>query len=110
MRGVEQADIEFVADVRPRHLSRQRNVEPFRGGKSLVDGDDQGSSIDQRNEAYAKRCGHFSNSEAVRIDWAISPIFFFSRIALERSSTYASSSVSPFSFIRMPLARSITLR
>ena len=31
--------------------------------------------------------GHFSNSDAVRIDCAISPIFFFSRIAVERIST-----------------------
>ena len=31
--------------------------------------------------------GHFSSSDAVRIDCAISPIFFFSRIAVERIST-----------------------
>ena len=87
MRGVEQADIELVADIRPRHFPHQRDVEPFGCGKSLVDGDDQRGGIDQRNEAYVKRCGHFSNSDAVRIDCAISPIFFFSRIAVERSST-----------------------
>ena len=60
---------------------------PSAAAKPLVDGDDQGGGVDQRNEAYAQRCGHFSNSEAVRIDCAISPIFFFSRIAVERSST-----------------------
>ena len=87
MRGIEQADIELVADVRPRHFPHQRDVEPFGRGKPLVDGDDQRGGIDQRNEADVKRCGHFSNSDAVRIDCAISPIFFFSRIAVERSST-----------------------
>jgi hypothetical protein len=85
--GVEQADVEFVADIRPRHFPHQRDIEPFRLGEPLVDGDDQGCGIDQRNKTYAKRCGHFSNSEAVRIDWAISPIFFFSRIAVDRSRT-----------------------
>src|ERR1700704_3356519 len=110
VRGVEQADVELVADVRPRHFPHQRDIEPFRRGKALVDSNDQGGGIDQRNEAYAKRSSHFSNSDAVRIDCAISPIFFFSRIAVDRSSTYASSSVRPFSFIRIPLARSISLR
>ena len=87
MRGIEQADIELVADIGPRHLPHQRDVEPFRRGKSLVDGNDQCRGVDQRNEADVKRVGHFSNSDAVRIDCAISPIFFFSRIAVERSST-----------------------
>ena len=87
MRGVEQADIELVADVRPRHFPHQRDVEAFGGGKPLVDGHDQGGGVYQRNEPDAKRCRHFSNSDAVRIDCAISPIFFFSRIAVERIST-----------------------
>ena len=87
MRGVEQADIELVADVRPRHFAHQGDVEPFGRGKTLIDGDDQRRGVDQRNEADVKRCAHFSNSDAVRIDCAISPIFFFSRIAVERSST-----------------------
>src|SRR5207302_5814446 len=85
-------------------------VEPLGRGKALVDSDNQRGSVDQRNEADMQRFGHFSSSDAVRIDCAISPIFFFSRIAVERISTYASSSVRPFSFIRIPLARSITLR
>ena len=87
MRGVEQADIELVADVRPRHFPHQRDVEPLVRGKSLVDGDDQRGGIDQRNEPDVKRRAHFSSSDAVRIDCAISPIFFFSRIAVERIST-----------------------
>ena len=87
MGGVEQPDVELVADIRPRHFPHQCDVEPFRCGKALVDGHDKGRGIDQRDEAYAKRCGHFSNSDAVRIDCAISPIFFFSRIAVDRSST-----------------------
>src|SRR3979490_19185 len=104
VRGVEQADIKLVADVRPRHFPYQGDIETFGRGKSFVDGHDQRRGITKRNEAYAKRYRHFSNSDAVRIDCAISPIFFFSRIAVERSSTYASSSVRPFSFIRIPLA------
>ena len=87
VRGVEQANIELVADIRPRHFPHQGDIEPFRGGKSLVDGDDQSCGITQRNEANAKRYRHFSISDAVRIDCAISPIFFFSRIAVERSNT-----------------------
>ena len=34
-----------------------------------------------------KRPGHLSSSDAVRIDCEISPIFFFSRIAVDRSRT-----------------------
>src|SRR5258705_12056174 len=90
VRRVEQADIELVADIRPRHFPQQGDIEPFRRGKSLVDGHDQRRGITQRNKAYAKRSGHFSISDAVRIDCAISPICFFSRIAVERSSTYSS--------------------
>src|SRR5579864_1041389 len=110
MRRVEQADIELVADVRPRHLANELHVKPFGLHETLFDGDDDRSRIDQGDEADLERRCHFSSSEAVRIDWAISPIFFFSRMAVDRSRTYASSSVSPFSFIRMPFARSITLR
>ncbi|MGY3358891.1 hypothetical protein ACVWZK_005554 [Bradyrhizobium sp. GM0.4] len=87
MRGVEQADIELVADVGPGDLADQFDLEPFSRGKSLVDGNDQRCGIDQRNEPDAEGSGHFSISDAVMIDWAISPIFFFSRIAVERSST-----------------------
>ena len=63
------------------------DVEPLVRGKSLVDGDDQRGRIDQRNEPDVKRRAHFSSSDAVRIDCAISPIFFFSRMAVERIST-----------------------
>ena len=87
MRGIEQADIELVAHIRPRHFPHQGDVEPLLGGKSLVDGDDQRGGIDERDKADVKRCTHFSSSDAVRIDCAISPIFFFSRIAVERIST-----------------------
>ena len=87
MRGVEQADIELVADVGPGDLADQFDLEPFGRGKSLVDGNDQRCGVDQRNESDAEVSGHFNISDAVMIDWAISPIFFFSRIAVERSST-----------------------
>ena len=87
MRRIEQADIQLVAHIRPRDLAHQRDVQTFRGGVALVDRDDERRGIDQRNEANANRPDHFSISEAVRIDCAISPIFFFSRIAVERNST-----------------------
>ncbi len=51
MRGIEQADIELVADIRPRHFAHQRHVQPFGRGEALVDGDDQGGGVRQRNEA-----------------------------------------------------------
>ena len=87
MGGIKQADIELVADVRPRHFPHQCDVEAFIPGKALVHRDDQGGRIHQRNEADTKGRGHFRISDAVRIDWAISLIFFFSRIAVERIST-----------------------
>jgi len=51
------------------------------------DGSKQMRGIDQRNEADPKRTVHFRSSDAVKIDCAISAIFFFSRIAVERIST-----------------------
>src|SRR6202011_2778691 len=87
MRGVEQADIELVADIGPRHFPHKVDFEPLLCGKSLVDRDDEGGGVNQRDETDLQRSAHFNISEAVRIDCAISPIFFFSRIAVERSST-----------------------
>jgi len=87
MRRVEQADMELVADVRPRHLFHEVDFEPLLRRKSPVDGDDQGGGVNQRDKADLQRCAHFNSSDAVRIDCAISPIFFFSRIAVERIST-----------------------
>ncbi len=63
------------------------DIEAFGRGEAVVDGDDQCGGIDQRNETDAKRARHFRISDAVRIDCAISPIFFFSRIAVERIRT-----------------------
>jgi hypothetical protein len=87
MCRVEQADIELVADVRPRHFAHQRDVEALGRSKSLVDGHNQRGRIGEWNKADVKRCTHFKSSDAVRIDCAMSPIFFFSRIAVERIST-----------------------
>ena len=87
MSCIQQADIELVANIRPRHFPDQGDIEPFGRGEPLVDRDDQRCGVDQRNEADVKRCHHFRSSDAVRIDCAISPIFFFSRIAVERIST-----------------------
>ena len=57
MRGVEQADVELVAHVRPRHFAHQFDVEPFRGGEALVDRDDQRGRVAERNEADAQLVG-----------------------------------------------------
>ena len=72
----------------------QRDVEPLLARKPLVDGDQQRGRIDQRDEPDPQRrqrawlvVRHFSSSDAVMIDCAISAIFFFSRIAVERIST-----------------------
>jgi hypothetical protein len=37
MGGVEHADVELVAHIRPRHFADEIDIEPFRGGESLVD-------------------------------------------------------------------------
>jgi hypothetical protein len=87
MRCVEQTDIELVAHIRPGHFPHQSDLQPFGRGKTLVYRNDDRGGIDQRDEADMKRRGHLRSSEAVKIDWAISPIFFFSRIAVERIST-----------------------
>ena len=63
------------------------DLEALGRGKSLLDGNDQSGGVDQRDEADLERARHFRSSDAVTIDWAISPIFFFSRIAVDRSKT-----------------------
>ena len=54
MRGVEQADIELVAHIRPRHFAHQIDVEIFGGGEAEIDRDDQGGGVDQRDIADAE--------------------------------------------------------
>ncbi len=85
---VEQADIELVADVRPRHLANQIDVEAFGRGEALVDRDDQRGRVAQRDEADAQTLvgGHLNNSAAVITACATSAIFLFSFIAVLRSS------------------------
>ena len=88
MRGVEQADIDLVAHIGPGNFPHQFDVEPFGGAKPLVDGDDQRRRVDQRDEPDPQPLrAHFSISDAVITDWAMSAIFFFSFIAVVRSST-----------------------
>ena len=95
MRGVEQSEIQLVAYIRPRDFTNQRNVQPLFTRKPLADGHQQGGCIDKRNKPDPQRrqraalrvVRHFSISDAVMIDCAISAIFFFSRIAVERIST-----------------------
>ena len=89
MRGIEQADVELVAHVRPRHLAHQLDVEPFLGGEALVDRDEQRGRVGERDEADAQPPAigtHLNISEAVITDCAISAIFLFSFIAVRRSS------------------------
>ena len=87
MRGIEQADIELVAHIRPRHFPDQLDIEAFRFRKSLVHRDDERSRVGEGNEPDPQfALAHLSISEAVMIDCAMSTIFFFSRIAVERIS------------------------
>ena len=51
VRGIEQADIELVAHVRPGDLAHQLDVETLGGGEALVDRDDQRGRVGERNEA-----------------------------------------------------------
>ena len=59
MRGVEQADIELVAHIRPRHFAHQLDIETFGRGKAVVDGDDQRR---QRRPAGCSQCEVLSDS------------------------------------------------
>ena len=86
MRRIEQADVELVAHVRPRHLADERHVEAFRGGEAAFHGDDQGSRVDERDKTDAQSRAHLNNSAAVTTDWAMSTIFLFSFMAVLRSS------------------------
>src|SRR5262249_17636053 len=88
VRGIEQADVELVAHVGPGHFANELDVEPFGGGKPLVDGDDQGRRVGERDESdpqprFAR--DHFNSSAAVTTDWATSAIFLLSFIAVLRS-------------------------
>jgi hypothetical protein len=86
MRGVEQSDIELIADVRPRHFAHQFDRQPFFRGKALVHRDDQSRRVDQWNETNAQAIfDHFKSSAAVTTDCATSAIFLFSFIAVLRS-------------------------
>ena len=87
MGGIEQADIELVAHVRPGDFAHQLDVEALGGGEALVDRDNERARIDQRDETDAQPgAAHFNISAAVMTDCAISTIFFFSRIAVLRIS------------------------
>src|SRR6185369_10041159 len=77
--GVEQADIELVADVGPGDLAHQLDVQVLRRGKALVYRDDQRRRVAKRNEADAQAIlAHFNSSAAVTTDWATSAIFLLS--------------------------------
>jgi len=68
-------------------LQDELDVEAFRGGETLVDRDDQRGRIAERDEADAQPVlAHFNSSAAVTTDCATSAIFFFSFIAVRRSS------------------------
>ena len=93
MRGVENPDVELVADVRPRHFADEFDVEPFVGAKATVHRHDGCGGVAQRNETYAQTFkhflrsslrAHFNRSDAMTIDCAISAIFLFSFMAVLR--------------------------
>ena len=86
MRGVETTDGELVANVGPGGLSHELDIETFGLGETHVDGDNERGGVDKRHEADPQflRPAHFSSSAAVTIARAISPIFFFSRMAALR--------------------------
>ena len=89
MRGIEQADIELVPHVRPRHLAHELDVQPLGRRKALVDRDDRRGRVGERNEAHPQphvAGAHFNSSAAVTTDWATSAIFLFSFIAVLRNS------------------------
>ncbi len=86
MRGVEVADIELVAHVRPRDFAHQLDFEAFRRRKALVHRDQQRDGVAKRNEADAQSVGHLNSSAAVITDCATSAIFLFSFIAVLRNS------------------------
>ena len=66
--GIEQADVELVAHVRPGHLAHQFDVEAFCRGKALVDRDDRGGGVAERNESDAQAFVAHLNSSAAVID------------------------------------------
>ena len=87
MRGVEQADVELVAHVRPGDFAHQLDIQAFGCGEALVDCDDQRGRVHERDEADAQPLvAHLNSSDAVMTDCAISAIFLFSFIAVLRSS------------------------
>ena len=113
MGRVEQADVELVAHVRPRHLAHQIDIQPFLRRKPFVHGDDQRGRIGERyetNPELHRAAFHLRSSVAVITAWATSAILRFSFMAVLRSAAYACSSDSPLACIRMPLARSMVLR
>jgi len=88
VRGIEQADIELVAHVRPRHFAHELDIQALGGGVALVDRDDQRRRIGKRDEPDPQSrfaCIHRNNSAAVTTDWATSAIFLFSFIAVLRN-------------------------
>ena len=54
MGGIEDADIELVAHVRPGDLAHQLDIEPFGCGEAAVDRHDQGGRVAERDEADAQ--------------------------------------------------------
>jgi hypothetical protein len=87
MRSIEQADIELVADIRPRDFPHQLDVEAFLRREALVHCDKQRRGVRERDESDAQPlAGHLNISDAMITDCATSAIFFFSFIAVLRSS------------------------
>src|SRR4051812_49980292 len=107
MRGIEHADVELVAHVRPGHFANELDIEACRGRESLVDRNDQRRGVAKRNEPDAQAVvAHLKSSAAGITDCATSAIFLFSFMAGFRRLAYGASFLPVFSFITKPLSRS----
>jgi len=92
VRGVEQAGIQLVADIRPRRFPHQRDIEPLRSGKPLVDRDDQRHGDHERTRRQSVRPhGHGTSALAGGC-----------RAAQERRGTLTFGMTFPFSTHNYP--------
>src|SRR6202012_1754396 len=97
-----------VSDVRPGRLTNEPEIQAFLSGEAALERHDETCAVEQRDESDNHL--HLNSPAAVMTACAISTTRLLSLIAALRSSAYAASSVRPRSFIRIPLARSITFR
>ena len=83
--GVETAEHQLVADVGPRSLAHQHNIETGGSRKAALGSGDQHGGVRQRHVADGELL-HQNSSAAVMMAWAISTMRFFSFMAVRRNS------------------------